>query len=231
LVRPTNPEGGSALRLHAEQTAVIADPYPLWRDALATLLGHLEMKVVGRASSAEEAAALVDEHHPDLLVTDYALATTNGTNLLQLARDVRDDVRCVVLSEDSDVEEREAAFAAGAWAYCAKQAEPDDLAAAIRQVYEPSIYFADALPRAPKITHSSIAEASALTKREIEILRLTAEGHSNSELARMLWVTEQTVKFHLSNIYRKLNVANRTEASRWALVHGLLETTPAAEAV
>ena len=62
-----------------------------------------------------------------------------------------------------------------------------------------------------------------LTKREREILQLVAEGHSNSQLARMLWVTEQTVKFHLSNIYRKLDVANRTEASRWAQIHGLLE--------
>ncbi|MGH3046995.1 MAG: LuxR C-terminal-related transcriptional regulator, partial [Gaiellaceae bacterium] len=55
------------------------------------------------------------------------------------------------------------------------------------------------------------------------ILQLVAEGHSNAELARMLWVTEQTVKFHLSNIYRKLNVANRTEASRWAQLRGILE--------
>jgi DNA-binding CsgD family transcriptional regulator len=54
-------------------------------------------------------------------------------------------------------------------------------------------------------------------------LRLVAEGHSNAQLARMLWVTEQTVKFHLSNIYRKLDVANRTEASRWAQIHGLLD--------
>ena len=61
-----------------------------------------------------------------------------------------------------------------------------------------------------------------LTRRELEILTLVAEGHSNAQLARMLWVTEQTVKFHLSNIYRKLNVSNRTEASRWAQVHGLL---------
>ena len=61
-----------------------------------------------------------------------------------------------------------------------------------------------------------------LTRRELEILRLAAEGHSNSQLARMLWVTEQTVKFHLSNIYRKLNVANRTEASRWAQRNGIL---------
>ena len=66
-----------------------------------------------------------------------------------------------------------------------------------------------------------------LTRREIEILQLVSEGHSNSQVGRMLWVTEQTVKFHLSNIYRKLNVANRTEASRWAQLHGLLSYEPA----
>ena len=61
-----------------------------------------------------------------------------------------------------------------------------------------------------------------LTRREVEILGLVAQGYSNAVMARMLWVTEQTVKFHLSNIYRKLDVANRTEASRWAQLRGLL---------
>ncbi len=61
-----------------------------------------------------------------------------------------------------------------------------------------------------------------LTGREHEILQLVAEGHSNAKLAKMLWVTEQTVKFHLSNVYRKLNVSNRTEAARWAQLNGLL---------
>ena len=61
-----------------------------------------------------------------------------------------------------------------------------------------------------------------MTQREVEILLLVAEGHTNRAIARMLWVTEQTVKFHLSNIYRKLHVSNRTEASRWAQMNDLL---------
>jgi DNA-binding CsgD family transcriptional regulator len=65
-------------------------------------------------------------------------------------------------------------------------------------------------------------DSPGLTRRELEILQLVEEGHSNAELARTLWVTEQTVKFHLSNIYRKLDVSNRTEASRWAQLRGLL---------
>ena len=78
-------------------------------------------------------------------------------------------------------------------------------------------------PRAAGIAAGRPGRPGGLTRRELEILRLVAEGHSNSQLARMLWVTEQTVKFHLSNIYRKLGVANRTEASRWAQVNGLLD--------
>jgi DNA-binding CsgD family transcriptional regulator len=67
----------------------------------------------------------------------------------------------------------------------------------------------------------AVERSSKLTKRELEILRLVAEGGSNAEIARGLWVTEQTVKFHLANVYRKIGVANRTEAARFAYLHGL----------
>ena len=122
---------------------------------------------------------MVEEHQPDVIVTDYTLATSIGTNLLHEARVTSPKSRCVVLSEKSDEGERDAAFAAGARAYCAKLAEPDDLAAAIRQLLSPSIYFADSQPRS---SHSerTYNKAKLLTKREAEILRLTAEGHSNS---------------------------------------------------
>jgi len=103
----------------------------------------------------------------------------------------------------------------------------------VRQAFDHSIYFASNGEHGATSaieTTSPEDNAVCLTKREIEILRLAAEGHSNSQLARMLWVTEQTVKFHLSNIYRKLDVSNRTEASRWAQRHGMLGEQPAAAA-
>ena len=73
-----------------------------------------------------------------------------------------------------------------------------------------------------QFANPAAAEESVLSARELEVLRLVAAGSTNSEIARKLWVTEQTVKFHLSNIYRKLEVGNRTEASRYAHVNGLL---------
>ncbi|MGH3084703.1 MAG: LuxR C-terminal-related transcriptional regulator, partial [Gaiellaceae bacterium] len=106
-----------------------------------------------------------------------------------------------------------------------KTAHPDDVASAVRQAFDHSVF----IPGAAAASAPTAADApvrverpGGLTPRELEILKLVAEGHSNAQLARMLWVTEQTVKFHLSNIYRKLDVANRTEASRWAQRNGLL---------
>jgi DNA-binding CsgD family transcriptional regulator len=75
------------------------------------------------------------------------------------------------------------------------------------------------------------ANAAGLTRREREILQLVAEGNTNGQVARKLWVTEQTVKFHLANIFRKLDVTNRTQASRWAHAHGLLELDAEAHAL
>lgn len=214
------------MRHDAGKTAIIADPYPLWCDALCALLAGLDVTVVGEATEAETAIEMIERHRPELVIIDYSLATQNGAALLRETAARSPESRSVVLSEQGDEAERDLVFAAGAWAYCGKLAEPDDLAAAIRQLFSPSIYFASARlrPLAPPTAQAT----SLLTKRETEILRLTAEGHSNSELARMLWVTEQTVKFHLSNIYRKLDVSNRTEASRWAMVNGLLENRDAA---
>jgi DNA-binding NarL/FixJ family response regulator len=140
-------------------------------------------------------------------------------------------VKPIVLSSAVEPARIDAAFAAGAVAYVLKTAQQDDIRVAIRQAFEHSVFvrrpdFANGAVAAPAAVKPVASDVVAtLTKRELEILQLVAEGHSNSQLARILWVTEQTVKFHLSNIYRKLDVANRTEASRWAQLHGLLDTS------
>jgi DNA-binding NarL/FixJ family response regulator len=124
-----------------------------------------------------------------------------------------------------DTQVIDAALVAGAAAYVVKTARSEDLASAVRQAFSHSVYLAGWRTTTPQPAPQQTAteDSPGLTRRELEILRLVAEGHSNAQLARMLWVTEQTVKFHLSNVYRKLDVANRTEASRWAQVNGLLD--------
>jgi DNA-binding NarL/FixJ family response regulator len=210
------------------RTAVLADQFPLWLDAVQSVLERNHVRVVGKATSGEQALALVEEHAPDLLVTCIEMRDggMDGITLLRAARERCPQLHALVLSAYDDREHVDAALAAGAVAYVVKTAHPDDLASAVRQSFESSIYLAVTPLGRPHLKAVEEASSPSLTRRESEILTLVAEGLSNAELARRLWVTEQTVKFHLSNIYRKLDVSNRTEASRWAQLHGLLPAAP-----
>jgi DNA-binding NarL/FixJ family response regulator len=212
------------------QTAVLLDEHPLWLDAVETVLHRLGVQVVGKATSPKEALAMVEEAQPDLLVAELpdSDGSIGGASLLVRARQLVPQLRAIVLSAHAHSEHIDSALQAGAAAYVVKTAHAEDFASAVRQSFDPSVFLAktQAAP-APEPVRSVEDDSAGLTRREREILRLVAEGHSNAQLAKMLWVTEQTVKFHLSNIYRKLDVANRTEASRWAQLHGLLADTSA----
>jgi DNA-binding NarL/FixJ family response regulator len=200
----------------------------MWLDAVEQVLRQIGVNVVGKTTSTTQALALVEKHQPDLLITGLEGGDMSGLVLIERARAAAPDVRPIVLSMHAESQVIDSALSAGAVAYVVKTAHPEDLASAVRQAFSHSVYLAGRreVTVAPATNGSSLDEHPDLTKRELEILRIVAEGHSNAELARMLWVTEQTVKFHLSNIYRKLDVANRTEASRWAQVNGLLDPRP-----
>jgi DNA-binding NarL/FixJ family response regulator len=198
----------------------------MWLDAVELVLQRIAIRVVGKTTSTSKALALVEEHRPDLLITELegVNGELSGLALIERSRAAVPSLRPIVLSMHQDSQMIDAALVAGASAYVVKTAHPEDLASAVRQAFSHSVYLAGStLVPAAVEPQTAAAEEPGLTRRELEILRLVAEGHSNAQLARMLWVTEQTVKFHLSNIYRKLEVANRTEASRWAQVHGLLD--------
>ena len=213
------------LSMTTSRTAVLLDRHPLWLEAVEQVLTKIEMQVLGKSTSPGEALNLVSEHEPDLLVAEIDGWESDSEELICLreARERVPGLKIVVLASGDDPRRIDAAFAAGAVAFVIKTAQPEDLSAAVRQAFEHSIYFAGTAPAPqPAATVHSIDEASVLTRRELEILQLVAEGKSNAQVGRTLWVTEQTVKFHLSNIYRKLGVANRTGAARWAHVHGVL---------
>jgi DNA-binding NarL/FixJ family response regulator len=219
------------MRGEINRSAVILDRHPLWLDALERLLANVGIVVVGRATGGDEALELIDAHAPDVFIAGINASVAEQLAVVRKAQQDHALLKCVVVADSAEVDAIEAAFAAGASVYCIKTAEEGDFASAIRQAFERSIYIA---ANGPELTARSAPEVPSsathqLTRRELEILRLVAEGHSNSQLAHMLWVTEQTVKFHLSNIYRKLNVANRTEASRWAQLNGLLSNRPEQE--
>ncbi len=197
--------------------AIVLDQYPLWHEAVELVLGRLGIDVVARLATAEEALDAIVRDGPDLLITEVDLpGRIDGATLIRLARGRRPAVRIVVLTLSDDPTHIHSSLAAGADAYVLKAAHPDDLATAVRQCFLHSVYLA------PPPAVSAMPESSPLTAREIEILRLVAEGYSNRRLAELLSVSEPTVKFHLTNVYRKLGVRNRTEASRWAQRHGAL---------
>ena len=206
------------------RTAVLVDEHPLWLDTIEQVVKPVQMRVLAKVTRASAAVGVLSEQTPDLLVTGIRMpdGEINGIDLVRQALERLPSMKAIVLSMYEERTLVEAAFAAGAFAYVLKSADPDDLRAAIRQAFEPSVFFAPELADNGAEPAESPPVDPGLTRREIEILQLVAEGYSNAQLAKMLWVTEQTVKFHLSNIYRKLGVANRTEASRWAQVHGLL---------
>lgn len=200
----------------AARTAIVADTHPLSLDSLTRLVRDLGIEVSAGETRLEPVANLVERHHPDLLILGV-----DGADVQELLRGVQEsdpEVRVVVIGDDNPLTAR-AAFAAGAHAYCDRTASADDLIAAIRQSFERSIHLP--LPVDP----STRAQAGSpyLTRREVEILQLVAEGRTNKEIAARLWVTMNTVKFHLSNIYAKLGVSNRAEATRWAERRGLLD--------
>jgi DNA-binding NarL/FixJ family response regulator len=196
------------------------DPQPLWLAAVVPILSDADVAVLATATTPESALAALAEHKPDLFVVEPA---AGGRELLLEASILLPGLRIVAIGASGDPEDVDQAFAAGAVAYVIKTALPADIRTGVRQAFRSSIFLPSPRPPAPPAQEPSLAaNGEGLTRREVEILRLAAEGPSNAELARKLWVTEQTVKFHLSNIYRKLGVANRTEASRWAQVNGLL---------
>jgi DNA-binding NarL/FixJ family response regulator len=212
-----------------KRTAILVDQHPLWLDTVEQVVRRAGVDVVAKITSSTLAYERVGELRPDLLVTGIKMGEgeMDGLALLRVARERVPGMKTIVLSMYDDPQHIDAAFAAGAQAYVLKTAHPDDLTSAVRQAFQHSIFLASGRPAAGPVP-VSIDDAPGLTRRELEILQLVAEGHSNAQLARMLWVTEQTVKFHLSNIYRKLGVSNRTEASRWAQLQGLLSGQAAA---
>lgn len=208
------------------QNAVLFDPHPLWLEAVETVLVGLGIEISVKATRAAAAMEGVREHRPTLIVADVEAVAgfLDGPGFLVRCHALSPGIRSIVLSADARHESIEAALLSGASAYVLKSAHPDDLSSAIRQAFKGSMFLAPPqLLRSSFKPRTSPVDDVGLTKREAEILRLASEGRSNSELARLLWVTEQTVKFHLSNVYRKLGVANRTEAALWAHTSGLLD--------
>jgi DNA-binding NarL/FixJ family response regulator len=184
-----------------------------------------DIEVVGEADAGTKVLPMITRTEPDVVLLDLRMPQLDGLTCLDLIRKRHPDVKVVVLSVFSDSDHIKEALKRGAAGYIVKSVSPVDLAAAVRQALDEDLDHALGIAEEQG---EGIAKADGLTKREIEILRAVAHGLSNHEIGEKLWVTEQTVKFHLTNIYRKLDVENRTEAARYAYENRLVDDDLAA---
>jgi DNA-binding NarL/FixJ family response regulator len=200
---------------------LIADDHQLIVDGIKHALeADGDFEVVGEARSGSQVLPLVGRTSPDLVLLDLRMPGSDGLTCLAQIRKRYPDVKVVVLSVSTDEKVIQTALSRGASAYIVKSVNPVDLPAALRQAMEGTVYTAVGLPQPGE----SAARAAGLTERETAILSALARGLSNDAIGKELWVAEQTVKFHLTNIYRKLGVSNRTEAARLAYQNGLVES-------
>jgi DNA-binding NarL/FixJ family response regulator len=204
---------------------LIADDHPLVVVGIRQMLeADKSFEVVGTAASGSEVLPLVGRLNPDVVLLDLRMPGIDGLGCVERIRARHPNVKIVILSVATDPEQIQAAFKRGACGFVIKSIDPKDLVSAIRQAVEGTAFHALGLPA---LTENAAARAAGLTERELTIMKGVARGLSNQAIGKEVWVTEQTVKFHLTNIYRKLGVTNRTEAARWAFAKGFFDDATA----
>jgi len=213
---------------------MLADDHAIVRQGLqAVLKAQPDIQIVGETADGPETVRLAERLRPDVLVLDLMMPGLNGLDVAkQLSRRLP-RTRIVVLSMHADVAYALAAVRAGASAYVVKEAGVDELVRAIRAVAEGRRYLSPPLSEQAVETYAGRMEETpvdpyhTLTFREREVLQLTAEGHSSSEIGERLFISPRTVESHRANLMRKLAVRNQKELIGYAVRRGLLAGRPA----
>jgi two-component system response regulator NreC len=200
-------------------TIAIADDHAVVRDGLRMMLeAEEDFAVVGEASDLEETYALLRDATPRILVLDLHMGRKLSVSRLSMLRAASASTAIVILTMDDDPAFAQQAWAAGAEGYVLKESSRADLVRAIRSVSRGGRYLD------PAIGGWALAgeRAPALTERELEVLRLVALGHTNTEIAKQMYLSPRTVETHRGNLQRKLGVSGRPELVRYALRKGVI---------
>jgi two-component system nitrate/nitrite response regulator NarL len=208
---------------------LIVDDHPVVRDGLATLLRQLGPDtVVLEAGDATEALALVTRNADlDIVVLDIVLPGLDGLEAIAEFGRARPELPVIVLSSSEDAHTARRALAHGAFGFVPKSASRHTLLAAVRlvmsgEIYVPTLILGEALSPAPPTRVEARQVPAGLTDRQIEVLRLIAEGWTNLAIAVELGLSEKTVKAHVTAIFKAMNVVNRTQAATLAKGMGLV---------
>ena len=211
-------------------TVMLADDHTLFRSGIRLLLQRYpEFSIVGEASDGLEAVKRAKQLKPNVLLLDLHMPGLNGIEAVQLISQDLPETAVVLLTVSEDAEDLAAALRAGAKGYLLKNIDAEYLTQAIRRAAAGEAVVADAMTaklvqqfRTASNQPPVVAgEKEKLTPREREILGCLAKGESNKEIARTLDVAESTVKIHVQNILKKLNLSSRVQAAVYAVEHGL----------
>lgn len=200
---------------------LIAEDHAVVRGGLLQLLEHVDdIEIVGAAAGGQEAVALAAAEAPDVVLMDLEMPDLDGIEATRKIRAANPEVNVVVLTAFSDRQRILGAIDAGAVGYLLKDAEPEEL---IRGLEAAARGESPLAPKAAQALVSARAEQQTepeLTPREREVLALLADGLPNKLIARRLEISEKTVKAHLTSIFQRIGVTDRTQAALWAQRHG-----------
>jgi len=206
-------------------TVLVADDHPVVRQGLRTFLATQEdLDVVGEAATCTEAAERAAELRPDVVLLDLVMPGGDGIEAARKIREASPESKVIVLTSYPDDATVLPALEAGAAGYLLKDVEPQELADGVRRVHRGESLLHPAV--APRVIREAVgpgtaAERDSLTPRELDVLRLLARGLPNKLIARELGIAERTVKTHVSSIFAKLGVTDRTQAALYAVREGL----------
>jgi DNA-binding NarL/FixJ family response regulator len=205
---------------------ILAEDHALMRDAVKMVFeGDADIELVGEVANGHELMPLMATVAADFVLLDVQLPGVDGLGCLQAIAEHHPGVKVAMLSAVEDPQVIESAFRRGACGYIMKSINPFDLPATIRQILDESVIHRPL--RAASGATATGTRAGDLSEKELAVLVELSGGHTNKQIAARLWLSEQTVKFHLRNIYRKLAINSRTEALRYAYEHDLAPVTVA----
>ena len=207
--------------------AVVVDDHAVVRTGIKLLLEREDdIEVVGEAGNAKDAIFRARALKPDVILLDVVMPGTSGIEALPMLLKESPDSKVLVLSMQDDPSYVREAFAAGAAGYVLKEAADEEVVAAVREIADGGRYLHPALGArlvTAEAETRAASETDPLSEREREVLRLLALGHTNQEIAKMLYISVRTAETHRAHIMQKLELSTRAELVRYALSHGLLD--------
>lgn len=202
---------------------MLVDDHPLVRMAIRQTLSVPDIEVVGEAASAEEALILAQDLRPDVVLVDINLPAMSGVDLVRELAPRLPDARLIMLTVSTDDDDVAAAIDNGASGFLTKEVRPEVLVAAVRDAHRGDLVMPPQMAarlvqnlrvRARRGSVPPRLSGYGISRREMEILRLVADGYTDHEIAQALTLSPRTVEAHVASILRKLNVSNRREAAR-----------------